>query len=48
MHEATSKDNELKQNVDTTIKIMKELADPNADVSLSDLLDQVSQNLSQG
>ena len=47
MHKATSKENELKQNVDTTIKIMKELADPSADVSISDLLDLVSQNLSQ-
>ena len=48
MNKATSKENELKQNVDTTIKIMKDLADPSADVSILDLLDLVSSNLSQG
>ena len=42
MNKATSKENELKQNVDTTIKIMKDLADPSADVSILDLLDLVS------
>ena len=42
MNKATSKENELKQNVDTTIKIMKDLADPSADVSILEILDLVS------
>ena len=42
MNKATSKENELKQNVDTTIKIMKDLADLSADVSILEMLDLVS------